>query len=101
MINIKYTNGIFGGRRMGKEEIGKQIDSKKFSKTMRCYGDDKLGNIIKEIYFVCMREGYNLAKFRLEFLICLPPGVAEKYWDDNMENIRIVLSLCEQYEECE
>ena len=37
-----------GGRRMGKEEIGKQIDSKKFSKTMRCYGDDKLGNIIKE-----------------------------------------------------
>ena len=39
----------FGGRRMGKEEIGKQIDSKKFSKTMRCYGDDKLGNIIKEI----------------------------------------------------
>ena len=34
MINIKYTNGIFGGGRiMGKEEIGKQIDSKKFSKT--------------------------------------------------------------------
>ena len=30
---------------MGKEEIGKQIDSKKFSKTMRCYGDDKLVNI--------------------------------------------------------
>ena len=68
MINIKYTNGIFGGRRMGKEEIGKQIDSKKFSKTMRCYGDDKLGNIIKEIYYDGMREGYNLAKFRLELL---------------------------------
>ena len=65
MVNIKYTNGIFGGgRRMGKEEIGKQIDSKKFSKTMRCYGDDKLGNIIKEIYYDGMREGYNLAKFR-------------------------------------
>ena len=42
---------------MGKEEIGKQIDSKKFSKTMRCYGDDKLGNIIKEIYYDGMREG--------------------------------------------
>ena len=40
---------------MGKEEIGKQIDSKKFSKTMRCYGDDKLGNIIKEIYYDGMR----------------------------------------------
>lgn len=101
MVNIKYTNGIFGGRRMGKEEIGKQIDSKKFSKTMRCYGDDKLGNIIKEIYYDGMKEGYNLAKFRLELLNGVPPGVAEKYWDDNMENIRNVLSLCEQYEECE
>ena len=44
---------------------------------------------------------YNLAKFRLELLNGVPPGVAEKYWDDNMENIRNVLSLCEQYEECE
>ena len=43
----------------------------------------------------------NLAKFRLELLNGVPPGVAEKYWDDNMENIRNVLSLCEQYEECE
>ena len=50
MINIKYTNGIFGGRRMGKEEIGKQIDSKKFSKTKRCYADDKIGNIIKSAF---------------------------------------------------
>ena len=24
-----------------------------------------------------------------------------EYWNDNMENIRNVLSLCEQYEECE
>ena len=49
MVNIKYTNGICGGgRRMGKEEIGKQIDSKKFSKTMRCYGDDKLGILLKK-----------------------------------------------------
>ena len=28
---------------------------KKFSKTMYCYGDDKLGNFIKEIYFDGMR----------------------------------------------
>ena len=48
MVNIKYTNGILGGRRMGKEEIGKQIDSKKFSKTMRCYGDAKLGILLKK-----------------------------------------------------
>ena len=36
-----------------------------------------------------------------ELLNGVPPGVAEKYRDDNMENIRNVLSLCEQYEECE
>ena len=35
---------------MSKEDLGKLIDSKKFSKTMYCYGDDKLGNFIKEIY---------------------------------------------------
>ena len=28
---------------MSKEDLGKLIDSKKFSKTMYCYGDDKLG----------------------------------------------------------
>lgn len=53
---------------MSKEDLGKLIDNKKFSKTMYCYGDDKLGNFIKEIYFDGMREGYNLAKFRLELL---------------------------------
>ena len=47
---------------MSKEDLGKLIDNKKFSKTMYCYGDDKLGNFIKEIYFDGMREGYNLAK---------------------------------------
>ena len=42
---------------MTKEEIEKLINSKKFSKTIRCYGDDKLENIIKEIYYDGMREG--------------------------------------------
>ena len=88
---------------MGKEEIGKQIDSKKFSKTMRCYGDDKLGNIIKEKIEIAPKEK-NVTSYTDEIdsvLNGVPPGVAEKYWDDNMENIRNVLSLCEQYEECE
>ena len=86
---------------MSKEDLGKLIDNKKFSKTMYCYGDDKLGNFIKEIYFDGMREGYNLAKFRLDLLNLMPFASADKYWNDNMENIRNVLSLCEQYEECE
>ena len=94
MVNIKYTNGICGG---GEEWEKKRLENRLTVRNLvkRC------GNIIKEIYYDGMREGYNLAKFRLELLNGVPPGVAEKYWDDNMENIRNVLSLCEQYEECE
>ena len=47
MVNIKYTNGIWG-RRMGKEEIGKQIDSKKFSKTMRAAEMTSLEILLKK-----------------------------------------------------
>lgn len=43
---------------MNKEEIGKLIDDKKFSKNIRCFGDDKRRDFIKEIYFDGMREGY-------------------------------------------
>ena len=84
---------------MSKEDLGKLIDSKKFSKTMYCYGDDKLGNFIKEIYFDGMRGGYNLAKFRLELLDGMPFDAADEYWDNNMEKIRNILNLCKQYDE--
>lgn len=85
---------------MTKEEIEKLINSKKFSKTIRCYGDDKLENIIKEIYYDGMREGYELAKFRLNLLNGMPFGAADEYWNDNAENIRSILDLCKQYETC-
>lgn len=84
---------------MLKEEIGKLPDSKKFGKTILCYGDDKLENIIKEIYFDGMREGYNLAKFRLELLDGMPFDAADEYWDNNMEKIRSILNLCKRYDE--
>lgn len=84
---------------MLKEEIGKLIDSKKSGRTICCYGDDKLKNVIKEIYYDGMRAGYDLAKFRLEMLDGMPLGSADKYWDDNGENIRMILDLCKQYDE--
>lgn len=86
---------------MLKEEIGKLLDSKKVDKTILCYGDDKLENIIKEIYFDGMRAGYDLAKFRLELLDGVPFESADEYWNDNMENIRGALDLCKKYEECD
>lgn len=85
---------------MTKEDIGKLIDSKKFSKDIKCFGDDKLENFIKEIYFDGMREGYELAKYRLELLNGLPFGAADDYFDKHMEDIRDILKLCEQYELC-
>ena len=78
---------------MLKEEIGKLLDSKKVDKTILCYGDDKLENIIKEIYFDGMRAGYDLAKFRLELLDGVPFDSADEYWNDNMENIRRALNF--------
>ena len=86
---------------MLKEEIEEMIDSKKISRTLRCYGKDQLENTIKEIYFDGMRAGYDLAKFRLELLDGMPFGAADKYTEDNMENIRSILDLCKQYEECD
>lgn len=47
-----------------------------------------------------MREGYELAKFRLNLLNGMPFGVADEYWNDNAENIRSILDLCKQYETC-
>lgn len=85
---------------MNKEEIGKLIDDKKFSKTIRCFGDDKLRDFIKEIYFDGMREGYELAKYRLELLNGMPFGAADDCLDKHMEDIRDILRLCEQYELC-
>ena len=83
---------------MTKEELGKLIDSKKFSKTMRSFGDDKLRNFIEEIYYDGMRAGYNYAKYTLELVDRMPFGAADKYLDNNMEKIRSILKLCEQYE---
>ena len=46
-----------------------------------------------------MREGYNLAKFRLELLDGMPFDAADEYWGNNMEKIRNILNLCKQYDE--
>ena len=86
---------------MTKEEIGKIIDSKKFSKTIRCYEDDKLSGFIKEIYLDGMYEGYKLAIFRLKLLGRMPADAADEYFKEHMEDVRSILKLCEQYEACQ
>ena len=85
---------------MTRKEIEKLIADKKFSKAIRCFGEDKLRDFIKEIYFDGMREGYELAKYRLELLNGMPFSAAEDYLDEHMNDIRVILKLCEQYELC-
>lgn len=85
---------------MTRKEIGILINSKKFSKAIRCFGDNKLRDFIKEIYFDGMREGYELAKYRLESLNGMPFSAGEDYLDEHMNDIRDILKLCEQYELC-
>ena len=86
---------------MTKAELGELIDEKKFLKVIRCYDEDKLRNLIQEIFYEGMREGYELAKFRLQLLNDMPFGSADKFLDENMDKIREMLDLCKMYEECE
>ncbi len=86
---------------MTKAELEELINRKKFVKEIRCYDDDKLRNLIQEIFYEGMREGYELAKFRLELLNGFPFGAADEFLDENMGKIRELLDLCKKYEELE
>ena len=48
-----------------------------------------------------MREGYELAKFRLELLNSFPFDSADEFLDENMGKIREIMDLCKKYEELE
>ena len=85
---------------MTKAEVGNLIDKKKFTKEMRFFHDDKLRNLIEEIYYEGVRAGYELAKFRLELLDRMPFSMADDFIEENMSKIREILDLCKQYEEC-
>ncbi len=86
---------------MTKAELGEFIDHEKFLHEIRCFDDDKLRNLIQEIFYEGMREGYELAKFRLELLNSFPFGSADEFLDENMEKIRKMLDLCKAYEDLE
>ncbi len=86
---------------MTKAELEELIKRKKFAKEIRCNGDDKLRNLILEIFYEGMREGYELAKFRLKFFNGFPPDAADEFLDENMGKIRELLDLCKKYEELE
>ena len=83
---------------MTKAELSEYIDGEKFCHVIRCYSDDKLRNLIKEIFYEGMREGYELAKFRLELLDGFPSSSADGFLNENMDKIRKMIDLCKTYE---
>ncbi len=83
---------------MSRKEIEKLIKANKFSKNVRCFGDDKLRDLMEEIYCDGIKDGLELAQFRLSLLSGIPSSLAERYLDENMEQIRTGLRLCEEYE---
>jgi len=85
---------------MTREDVGNLINKKKFTKQIHCYHDDKLRNLMEEIYYEGVRAGYDLAKFRLELLDGMPFGMADEFLSENMSNIREMIDLCKLYEEC-
>ena len=86
---------------MTKEELKKQIIENKFSETVRCFGDDQLRNVIREIYCDGVMEGYKLARMRLELIGGLPMTGGEYYFEKNMDKIRKLIKLYMLYDECE
>ena len=85
---------------MTREDVGNLINEKKFTKEIHCYHDDKLRKLMEEIYYEGVRAGYDLAKYRLEFLDGMPFGMADEFLSENMSNIREMIDLCKLYEEC-
>ena len=85
---------------MTKVELGELIDKKKFTKEIHCYHDDKLRNLMEEIFYEGVRAGYDLAKYRLELLNRMPFSMADDFLSKNMDNIKEMLELCKLYEEC-
>ena len=83
---------------MNRDEIKKQIENNKFSKAIRCYNKDELCNLIEEIYYDGIWEGYSLAVHRLDSFCGLPFGMADEYLGKNMEKIRMQLELCRMLE---
>ena len=86
---------------MTTTEIEKLIEDKKFCKTIRCYEDDKLKNLFKEVFYDGIKAGYDLAKYRLELLDGFPFTMADQYLEQNMPAIRETIELCKKYEEAE
>ena len=83
---------------MTKAELGELIDKKKFLHEIRSYDEDKLRNLIEEIFYEGMREGYELAKYRLSMFTAFPFHAADEFLGENMDKIREMLELCRQYE---
>ena len=83
------------------EEIKERIRKLKFSKEIRCYGDDYFIDLMTEIFYDGMREGYELAKFRLELLNRFPSGSAKEYLAQNASNIRESLRFIDEIEKIE
>ena len=79
-------------------EIEEEIAKLKFSKQCRSYSDNYLKNLISEIYYDGLRDGYELAKKRLELFDGFPSSLGGEYFFEHKANIQKTLKLIEEYE---
>ena len=87
---------------MTKRDIEEEINIMKFSRAVKCYSkDDKLGDLVKEIYCDGIMDGVRYAIRKLQLLDSVPFGLDSDYLLKNMGKIRETIKLCELYENVE
>ena len=86
---------------MDRKIIEQKIIDNKFSTSIRCNSNDKFKDLFEEIYLEGMLAGYKLAISRLQNLDLIPTNDGRQYIDKNIDKIRALLSLCEEYEGCD
>ena len=73
----------------------KEIEANKFS-GVRFYYRDPLRNLFQEIYCDGVKDGIDLAVYRLQSIYGLPSGCGEEYFDKHMPAIKRTLVLAEK-----
>ncbi len=85
---------------MTKEEINEKIMELKFSEGRLCNSNDKIKDLIEEIYYAGVWRGCRHAVDILD-CHCRTAPLDDKYLNSIMDKIIESFKLCKMYEECE
>ncbi|SDI56575.1 hypothetical protein SAMN05421493_11829 [Pseudobutyrivibrio sp. 49] len=80
-----------------ESRILREMDENRFS-SVSCFEKDNMKNLFREIYYDGVKEGLDIAVFRLQLLHGIPAQCGDEYLDKNMPAIKRTIELCERLE---